>query len=90
LAQCCEKEKHVEEKLELIVKNFWYKGYDIVFGVFYKVGMIILRLDFSIKFDYSVTILYFSKEELFKALQFGSFSICLADGLFASGCRSSC
>jgi len=68
LAQCCKEEKHVEEKLELIVKNFWHKGYEIVFGVFYKIGMVILRLNFSIEFYYSVTILYFSEEKLFEAL----------------------
>jgi hypothetical protein len=48
LSECCDEKEEVEEKFELVVKNFGYESKQIVFGIFDKIILVILGHDCAI------------------------------------------
>jgi len=48
LSECSDEKEEIEEKFELIVKNFGYKSKQIVFGIFDQIILVVLRYNSAI------------------------------------------
>jgi len=61
LSECSDEKEEIEEKFELIVKNFGYKSKQIVFGIFDQIILVVLRYNSAIEVNFTFDILNFFK-----------------------------